>query len=103
MTEAAPQTMTATRPRQERMAAASAKLTKLVQRPYLGDDATAQARQDIFEGAKVPGRVTMLDGGGPKPLELLIATENGWLVSVKLNHAKAKALGELILQSVPHA
>jgi hypothetical protein len=85
------------------MSAASAKLTKLVQRPYLGDDKIEKARRDIFEGAKVSGRVTMLDGGGAKPLELLVATANGWLVCVKLNHAKAKALGELILQSVPHA
>ena len=61
---------------------------------------TAMQKREIFHQAQIPGTIAMFEGGGAAPLNILIQTENGWLVRVKLSGAEAHALADLLVASV---
>jgi len=88
----------ATRPSQDRIATARAKL-ECIRGQSLDDTAFQEKRRAIFDGAKIPGTIAMVEGGARKPVQLLIETENGWLVSVTMTVGEARHLGELLLAS----
>jgi hypothetical protein len=100
MTDGGAQIATVTRPRQDRISVARAKLDRLNGGYQLAAEKIAQKRREVFNGAKIPGRISMLQGGGAAALEILIETENGWIVSVRLSPAEAHRVAELIASSV---
>lgn len=57
-------------------------------------------KKQIFSMAQIPGTIAMVEGGGAAPLNILIQTENGWLVRVVLSGGEAHALADLLVTSV---
>ena len=63
-------------------------------------DAERVLRQKIMDMTKVKGEVSYIEGGGQDPLQIMVATENGWLVCVKLTPVDARELALLLLRAV---
>ena len=92
----------ATMPWQDRIVEASDKLDLIGGNKLRDREAhhSFNTRKEIFAQAQIPGTIAMLEGGGAKPLHVLIETENGWLVRVKMSGAEAHALAQLLVASV---
>lgn len=92
----------ATMPWQDKIAEASAKLDMIGGHNLRDSEAhhSMNKRREIFTHAQIPGTVAMMEGGGALPLHMLIETENGWLVRVKLSGPEAHALSDLLVASV---
>ena len=92
----------ATMPWQDRIVEASERIDQRAGKGFTEKSAQASAAlaKEIFAQAQIPGTIAMLEGGGAKPLHVLIETENGWLVRVKMSGAEAHALAQLLVASV---
>lgn len=64
---------------------------------------SASRRKEIFRQAQIPGTIAMFEGGGAAPLNMLIETQNGWLVRVTLSGPEAHAFADLLIASVRSA
>ena len=63
---------------------------------------TRTARRRLFAAAQVQARLAMLEGGGGKPLAMLMETQTGWLVRLALAPHEARRLAaQLILAAEP--